>query len=112
MSNPFINFDSMTQEELLEKNKEYTMQLQKINGNSPLYQQVLDLQTQCQQAYNEKKFMSIQKQKSKEPEKIIELGEINSEEYSPDYDDVNEKLTKTVAELYRSKNDRDDRTDS
>ena len=42
MSNPFINFDSMTQEELLEKNKEYTMQLQKINGNSPLYQQVLD----------------------------------------------------------------------
>ena len=91
MSNPFINFDSMTQEELLEKNKEYTMQLQKINGNSPLYQQVLDLQTQCQQAYNEKMFMSIQKEKLKEPEKIIEIGEINSEEYSPDYDDVNEK---------------------
>ena len=50
MSNPFIDFESMTQEELLEKNKEYTMQLQKINGNSPIYQQILDLQTQCQQA--------------------------------------------------------------
>ena len=49
---------------------------------------------------------------SEPSEKIIEIGEINSEEYSPDYDDINEKLIKTVAELYRRKNDRNDRTDS
>ena len=111
MSNPFIDFESMTQEELLEKNKEYTMQLQKINGNSPIYQQILDLQTQCQQAYNEKMFMSLQREKLKEPEKIIEIGEIQSEEYSPDYDDVGVKLAKAVADLYRSK-DGNGRTDS
>ena len=111
MSNPFIDFESMTQEELLEKNKEYTMQLQKINGNSPIYQQILDLQTQCQLAYNEKMFMSLQKEKLKEPEKIIEIGEIQSEEYSHDYDDVGDKLTKAVADLYRSK-DGNGRTDS
>ena len=111
MSNPFIDFESMTQEELLEKNKEYTMQLQKINGNSPIYQQILDLQTQCQQAYNEKMFMSLQREKLKEPEKIIEIGEIQSEEYSPDYDDDGDKLAKAVADLYRSK-DGNGRTDS
>tara|TARA_B100000902_G_scaffold34893_1_gene41922 strand:- start:33397 stop:33732 length:336 start_codon:yes stop_codon:yes gene_type:complete len=107
MSNPFIDFDSMTAEQLLEKNKEYTMQMQKINGNSPLYQQVLDLQTQCQMAYNEKMFMSLQKEKLKEPEKIIEIGEIKSDEYSPDYDDVGDKLAKTVANLYRRKDGND-----
>ena len=101
----------MTQEQLLEKNKEYTMQLQKINGNSPIYQQILDLQTKCQQAYNEKMFMSLQREKLKEPEKIIEIGEIQSEEYSPDYDDVGDKLAKAVADLYRSK-DGNGRTDS
>ena len=51
MSNPFINFESMTQEELLEKNKEYTMQLQKINGNSPLYQQILDFHIHYKNIY-------------------------------------------------------------
>lgn len=108
MSDPFIDFTGMTAEQLLDKNKEYTMQLQKINGNSPLYQQVLDLQTQCQMAYNERMFMTLHKEKLKEPEKIIEIGEIQSEKYSPDYGDVGDKLTKAVADLYRSKDDNPD----
>jgi hypothetical protein len=55
--------------------------------------------------------MSLQREKLKEPEKIIEIGEIQSEEYSPDYDDVGDKLAKAVADLYRSK-DGNGRTDS
>ena len=36
-----------------------------------IYHQILDLQTQCQQAYNEKMFMSVAKRKIKRTQKRL-----------------------------------------
>jgi len=55
--NPFIDFTTMTNEELLEKNKEYTKQLYKMNGQSPLYQYIVDLRQQLELEYNERMYI-------------------------------------------------------
>lgn len=104
--NPFIDFTTMTTEELLEKNKEYTKQLYKMNGQSPLYQYILDLRQQLELEYNER--MYVQGVKSKQGEEVIDIGDINSDVFTPDYDDYETKIIKQVAQSYTDKGDDDE----
>ena len=104
--NPFIDFTTMTNEELLEKNKEYTKQLYKMDGQSPLYQYIIDLRTQLELEYNER--MYIQGVKSKQGEEVINIGDINSDVFTPDYDDYHTKIIKQVARSYTDKGDDDE----
>jgi len=104
--NPFIDFTTMTTEELLEKNKEYTKQLYKMNGQSPLYQYILDLRQQLELEYNER--MYVQGVKSKQGEEVIDIGDINSDVFTPDYDDYETKIIKQVAQSYTDKGDNDE----
>lgn len=104
--NPFIDFTTMTTEELLEKNKEYTKQLYKMNGTSPLYQYILDLRQQLELEYNER--MYVQGVKSKQGEEVIDIGDINSDVFTPDYDDYETKIIKQVAQSYTDKGDDDE----
>ena len=104
--NPFIDFTTMTNEELLEKNKEYTKQLYKMDGQSPLYQYIIDLRTQLELEYNER--MYIQSTKSKQGDEVIDIGDISSDVFTPDYEDYDTKIIKQVAQSYMDKGDKDE----
>tara|TARA_B100002019_G_scaffold291606_1_gene312261 strand:- start:1861 stop:2181 length:321 start_codon:yes stop_codon:yes gene_type:complete len=101
MSDPFIDYTNLTTEELLDKNKELTQKLYKLSTTSPIYQQVLDMRDMVQLEYNER--MQIQLMKSKQGEKIIDIGEIDSTTYEPDYRDEATKFIHDVASSYSNK---------
>ncbi len=103
MSDPFINYTELTTEELLDKNKELTQKLYKLSTTSPIYQQVLDMRDMVQLEYNER--MQIQMMKSKKSEEVIDIGEIDSTTYNPDYRDDREKFIHNVASSYINKGD-------
>tara|TARA_B000000609_G_scaffold158341_1_gene155965 strand:- start:7773 stop:8093 length:321 start_codon:yes stop_codon:yes gene_type:complete len=106
MTDPFINYTELSTEELLDKNKELTQKLYKLSTTSPIYQQVLDMRDMVQLEYNER--MQIQLMKSKQGEKIIEIGEVDSTTYTPDYKDDREKFIHNVASSYINKGDEDE----
>ena len=105
MSNPFVDFTTYTTEDLLKENQKYTKQLYKMNGSSPLYQYILDLREACQQEYNERMFIQANKDKIKEQEHVLDIGEIESVDYTPNYMDDEELFIKAVADSYKEKSD-------
>ena len=105
MSNPFVDFTSFTTEDLLKENQKYTKQLYKMNGQSPLYQYILDLREACQKEYNERMFIQANKDKIKEQEQVINIGEVDSVEYTPNYMDDEELFLKAVVDAYKDKKD-------
>lgn len=99
--NPFLDFSTLTTEELLDKNKELTQTLYKTNTASPVYQQLLDMRDMVQSEYNER--MMIQIAKSKQGEEVIEIGNISSTTYSVDYRDEQQKFIDDVVAQYTKK---------
>ena len=96
MSNPFVDFTIMSTEDLLKENQKYTKQLYKMDGSSPLYQYILDLRESCQHEYNERMYIQANKEKIKQPEQVLNMGEIASEEYTPNYMNDQEVFIKAV----------------
>ena len=105
MSNPFIDFTRFTTEDLLKENQKYTKQLYKMDGKSPLYQYLLDLREACQNEYNERMFIQANKDKIKEQEQVLNIGEIESVDYTPNYMDDEELFLKAVVDAYKEKDD-------
>lgn len=105
MSNPFIDFTRFTTEDLLKENQKYTKQLYKMDGKSPLYQYLLDLREACQKEYNERMFIQANKDKIKEQEQVLNIGEIESVDYTPNYMDDEELFLKAVVDAYKEKDD-------
>tara|TARA_B100001057_G_scaffold343945_1_gene344881 strand:- start:318 stop:641 length:324 start_codon:yes stop_codon:yes gene_type:complete len=101
--NPFVDFTTYTTEDLLKENQKYTKQLYKMDGSSPLYQYILDLRASCQQEYNERMYIQANKEKIKEPEQVLDIGEIESVNYTPNYMDDKELFIKAVADSYKKK---------
>lgn len=99
--NPFLDYSTLTTEELLEKNKELTQTLYKTSSGSPVYQQLLDMREMVQLEYNER--MMIQLSKSKQGEEVIEIGNISSTSYTVDYRDDQQKFIDDVIALYTKK---------
>jgi len=99
--NPFLDFSTLTLEELLDKNKELTQTLYKTSTGSPVYQQLLDMRDMVQLEYNER--MMIQLAKSKQGEEVIDIGNISSTTYSVDYRDDQQKFIDDVVAQYTKK---------
>lgn len=104
MSNPFVDFTALTTDDLLKENQKYTKQLYKMDSSSPLYQYILDLRDQCQLEYNERMFISMNKDKIKEQEQVLDIGAIDSVEYTPNYMNDEELFLKAVVDSYKDKN--------
>lgn len=101
--NPLIDFTTKTTEELLELNKKYTQKLYTLNGNNPLYNQVLSLRDAVQLEYQERMQMQIHKEKLKQkPEQTIDIGEISGEVFDLDLPEE-QKLINNVAHSYTQK---------
>lgn len=101
--NPLIDFTTKTTEELLELNKKYTQTLYNLNGDNPLYNQLLGLRDAVQLEYQERMQMQIHKDKLKQnPEQTIEIGEISGEVFNLDLPEE-QKLINNVAHSYTQK---------
>ena len=101
--NPLIDFTTKTQEELLELNKTYTQKLYNLNGNNPIYNQILSLRDAVQLEYHERMQLQLHKEKLKQkPEQTIEIGEISGEVFDLDLPEE-EKLINNVAFSYTNK---------
>ena len=74
-----------------------------MNGQSP-YQYIPDLREACQREYNERMFIQPNKDKIKEQEQVLDIGEIESD-YTPNYMDDEELFIKAVADSYKEKDD-------
>lgn len=103
MSNPFKDFTLMTTDDLLKENQKYTKQLYKMDTSSPLYQYILDLREQCTTEYQERMFIAANKENIKNQEQVLNVGEIESVSYTPNYMDDSELFVKAVVDTYRKK---------
>lgn len=101
MSNPFKDFTLMTTDDLLKENQKYTKQLYKMDTSSPLYQYILDLREQCTMEYQERMFIAANKENIKNQEQVLNVGEIESVSYTPNYMDDSELFVKAVVDTYR-----------
>ena len=103
MSNPFKDFSLLTTDDLLKENQKYTKQLYKMDGSTPLYNYILDLRDQCTQEYQERMYIAQHKENIKNPEQVIDIGEIESVSYTPNYKDDTELFVQAVVDTYRKK---------
>ena len=102
--NPFgDDYSSLTIDELLDKNKEFTQKLVQISVASPIYDQLVNMRDMVQLEYNER--MHIQMMKGKRGSEIIEIGTIASKTYETDYRDDATKFLDSVANSYKDKNE-------
>ena len=56
-----------------------------------------------QKEYNERMFIQANKDKIKEQEQVINIGEVDSVEYTPNYMDDEELFLKAVVDAYKDK---------
>ena len=103
MSNPFKDFSLLTTDDLLKENQKYTKQLYKMDASSPLYQYILDLREQCTFEYQERMYIAANKEQIKNQEQVLNVGEIESVSYTPNYKDATELFVQAVVDTYRKK---------
>lgn len=80
-------FEQMGPEKLLDKITELNKRLFKMNQRSPMYNQMRAIIQEAQTVYQEGLMMAKFEAQEADRNDIIEIGEIESEVYTPDYDD-------------------------
>ena len=102
MEDSYIKYQGMSLDDLLDEIEKINKQLFKLREGSPMYNQVRNMRDLADATYREKSLLAMQKANKNPPSEIIEIGEIESVEYTPDYDDntlldnVVESYTKTL----------------
>lgn len=91
-------FEQMTPEKLLDKITELNKRLFKMNQRSPMYNQMRAIIGEAQAVYQEGLMMSKFNAQNEERDDVINIGDIESVVYTPDY---NEKtVIDTVVNSY------------
>lgn len=77
---------SLSEDKLFEEIEKINKKLLNTNPNSPIYNQLLDMRDTASMAYGE----ILAKKRIKKEDTVLEIGTIESTEYTPDYkeDDV------------------------
>ena len=80
-------FEEMSPEKLLDKIQELNKRLFKMNNSSPMYNQMRGIIQEAQHVYQEHLAMSRFNAQEEERDTVINIGDIESEVYTPDYND-------------------------
>jgi len=78
-------FEQMTPEKLLDKITELNKRLFKMNQRSPMYNQMRAIIGEAQAVYQEGLMMAKFNAQNEERDEVINIGDIESEVYTPDY---------------------------
>lgn len=87
---------SLSEDKLVAEIERLNKQLFKINQTSPVYNQILDMLSTAQMAYDE---LSFSKRVKAEESKIIEIGTIEEEVIIPNYNA--DALLDAIVQQYR-----------
>lgn len=93
---------SLSEEKLTEEIERISKRLLKTNPTSPTYNQLLNMLDTAESAYQEKIMIQMHK---KSKDEVINIGEIEKDEYTPDY--TEDDLVIVVARTYLSDNEKD-----
>lgn len=91
-------FEQMNPEKLLDKIQELNKRLFKMNPQSPMYSQMRGIITEAQAVYQEHLAMSRFEAMEEDRDTVINIGEIESEVYTPNYGDPT--VLDTVVQSY------------
>jgi len=80
-------FEQMTPDKLLDKITELNKRLFKMNQRSPMYNQMRAIIAEAQTVYQEGLMMAKFEAQEQERDEVINIGDIESEVYTPDYGD-------------------------
>jgi len=94
----YIKLTTMDEDKLLSEIEKISDKMFKVRPGCSVHQQLLQMYREAQAAYEEKMFIKrVGPQKSE----IIELGNIDSEVFTPDYS--TEELITIIVDSYRDK---------
>jgi hypothetical protein len=95
-------FEQMTPEKLLDKITELNKRLFKMNQRSPMYNQMRAIIAEAQTVYQEGLQMARFEAQNEERDEVINIGDIESEVYTPDYG--NTTVLDTMVKAYTGGN--------
>jgi hypothetical protein len=78
-------FEQMEPSKLLDKIQELNKKLFTMNQRSPVFNQLRGIISEAQQVYQEHLAIERYDQQNEERSSVINIGEIESETYTPDY---------------------------
>jgi len=81
-------FEEMSPEKLLDKITELNKRLFKMNQRSPMYNQMRAIIAEAQTVYQEGLQMARFKSQNEERDEVINIGDIESQVYTPNYGDT------------------------
>lgn len=93
-------FEEMNPDKLLDKIQELNKRLFKMNAHSPMYSQMRGIIAEAQAVYQDHLAMERHKAATEEHSNVLEIGEIESEVYTPDYRDAEQMTLDSIAQSY------------
>ena len=90
-------FEQMDQSKLLDKITELNKKLFNINQRSPVFNQLRGIINEAQQVYSEKLAVDRYNAQNEERSEVINIGEIESEVYTPNYEEGSPILDAVVS---------------
>ncbi len=96
------DFEQMSPEKLLDKITELNKRLFKMNQRSPMYNQMRAIIAEAQTVYQEGLQMARFEAQESGRDEVINIGDIESEVYTPDYGDTS--VLDTVVKSYTGGN--------
>jgi len=102
MIDNYQKYQSMSLDDLLDEIEKINKHLFKLREGTPMFNQLMSMRSLADATYKEKSLLAMQKSNKNPPSEILDIGEIDSVEYTPDYDDdtilnnVVESYTKTL----------------
>lgn len=91
-------FEQMSPEKLLDKIQELNKRLFRMNQQSPMYNQMRSIIQEAQMVYQEHLAVSRFEAMNEEKDDVINIGDIESTVYTPDYHD--NTVLDTVVQSY------------
>ena len=101
----YMQVNAMSEDELFKEIERLTKALYKMDPQSKLYDQVLQMLNMAQDAQNDK--MYLRRYQNNSQDEVLEIGTINSEVLHPDYDSE-ELLNITVSSYIQELRDKDE----
>jgi hypothetical protein len=90
-------FEQMDQSKLLDKITELNKKLFNMNQRSPVFNQLRGIISEAQQVYSEKLAVDRYNAQNEERSEVINIGEIESEVYTPNYEEGSPILDAVVS---------------
>ena len=96
MDDYFLKIQGLKEEPLFEEIKKLNQKLYQMNPNSPMFQQVKDMLSMCKERH--KDIILEYKEKTDKTPEILEIGEIESVVYTPEYSE--QELLTSLTNFY------------